>query len=236
MAAPASWDTYAFQVRSFCRQEFAGNETQINLCLAAFAGSPTAEEAKKKLLCVGVDGTTDEIFECQTGASTVAYEQLTDPRVGLARRFGPTVVEDAKEKVRRAEGFLAAFVPNPALAGAVPPRRERRIEAAPPRPAGPVAPAPPAPTAPTPVAAVTLDSSVLHCVPQANLPVTALAAVISTVDNLDQVHVGGEAEKIDEMCHQVQDALPKEPGLQAFYACLCPQGSRHRSLLQVLQG
>ena len=236
MAAPASCDTYAFQVRSFCPQEFAGNETQINLCLAAFAGSPTAEEAKKKLLCVGVDGTTDEIFECQTGAATVAYEQLTDPRVGLARRFGPAAVEEAAENVRRADGLLAAFVPNPALAGAVPPRRERGIEAAPPKPAGPVAPAPPARMPPTPAAAVTLDSAVLHCVPQANLPATALAAVISTVDNLNQVHVGGEAEKIDEMCHQVQDALPKEPGLQAFYACLCPQGSRHKSLLQVLPG
>ena len=225
MSATA-WDTYRFQVRDYCRQEFAGNENLINLCLAAFGGSKTQEEARKKLLCVGVDGEPDEVFECETQAAVRTYEQLVDPQGEIAKRSGPTMLRNALDIVHRGEGLLATFIPNPAILGeVVPPARARRIEAAAPKPPAPVAPAPPAPTA-----LECLSSAVLRCVRGAGLSPTVLDAVIGTAQDVEKRLTPGEQSP--EMCHQVADARIGYAELETFKSCLCPTAPT--SLLQIL--
>ncbi len=253
MAAPvlAPRDAYVRAAGQFCRKEF-GNTFRLVPCGRAFAESSTAEQAAARLLCVALAETPEEIVECSELSKNLVAAQVLESGSVIRRRFGETDVDAAGKVVQRALEILSKFTPP---AG-------RIIAPAFPAPTMPAPPSPPAPPpAPRDVAAEIRAG--LQGEPLTPLEVDTLAravqeclrgvtheglrnAAIQVVENLEKIHVGGEKGKLDEFCHQVQDArnfaisrpdageLADE--LVELRKCLCPRGSAHVSLIRAVFG
>ncbi|MFA5897464.1 MAG: hypothetical protein WC985_11295 [Thermoplasmata archaeon] len=256
MAAPAlsPRDAYVHRASRFCRSEFDGTPRYIP-CARALTEATNADQATMNLLCATLAASPVETAECSEISKGLTFEQASGVDAPLRKRFGFDNVKGARFTIGRAREVLEAFVPPEGriIAPSFPPSA----------PAAPPTQALPPPQAPTPtlrdvvaeirtglvgppltpLEVTTFVKAVQECARHATIP-TLQDFLARTAANIESVHGGDERSKLDELCHQIADfrkVVPQvapewENAVRAVETCLCPRGSSHVSLLQLLGG
>ena len=205
------------------------------------------------LLCVTLAASPVETAECSEISKGLTFEQASGVDAPLRKRFGFDNVNAGRLTIGRAREVLEGFVPPegriiapsfPIAAPAIPPTQ-------------PLLP-PPAPLLRdvvaeirtgisglplTPLEVTTFVNAVQECARHVTVP-TLQDFLARTAANIETTHGGDERSKLDELCHQIADfrkVVPQvapewENTVRAVESCLCPRGSSHVSLLQLLGG